>query len=261
MPEVRAGGATFHYHQVGTGPPLFLISGYSCDHQFWVTVRDQLSRSFTTISFDNRGVGLTEDDGGPLTAEGMADDTVALAQALGFEQARVVGQSMGGSIAQCVAARHPGFVERLVLVTTSAHWSRFSYLALKSVLQLRQADVDAELVADVTMPWLFGETFLSQVEMAEAFKQLGLANPVRQTAQDQARQLRVLELFDGRAHLASIQAPTLVLYGAEDLVAPREEALKLQQGIRGAELAELPCGHVVTAEAPALLAETLLAFL
>lgn len=261
MPEVQAGSATFHYHKVGSGPPLFLISGYSCDHQFWITVRDLLATRFTVVSFDNRAVGLTQDDGSPLSAETMADDVVALAKVLHYPKARIVGQSMGGSIAQCVAARHPDFVEKLVLVTTSAHWSRFSYLALKSVLQLRQADVNAELVADVTMPWLFGETFLSQVEMAEAFKQLGLANPVRQTAADQARQLRVLEHFDGRPQLASITAPTLVVYGAEDLVAPRKEALRLQEGIRGAELVELPCGHVVTAEAPAVLAERLLAFL
>jgi pimeloyl-ACP methyl ester carboxylesterase len=261
MPTARIDGTSFRYELQGSGPPLVLISGYSCDHQFWLPVVPKLSERFTTLLFDNRGVGFTDDDGSPLSAESMADDTVALARHLGWDRARVVGQSMGGSIAQCVAARHPRFVERLALVTTSPFWSRFSYLALKSVFQLRQAAVDAELVADVTMPWLFGETFLRDVAGAEAFKQLGLANPVRQTEEDQARQLRVLETFDGRPYLGAIEAPTLILYAAEDLVAPRREALLLQAGIRGSQVEELPCGHVVTAEAPALLAERLLAFL
>lgn len=261
MPTASIDGTTFNYELAGSGPPLVMISGYACDHQYWLPMLDRLAERFTTLVFDNRAVGMTEDDGRPLTAEGMADDTVALARHLGFERARVVGQSMGGSIAQCVAARHTDFVERLALVTTSPLWSRFSYKALESVLHLKRAAVDPDLVADVTMPWLFGETFLHDAEAVKAVKQLGLEHPVRQSEEDLERQLRVLEVFDGRPYLGSIVAPTLILHATEDLVATIHDAQLLQQGIPGAELDEIPCGHAVTAEIPVLLAERLLAFL
>ena len=248
--------ARLHYELVGEGPPVLLIAGYGCDLQFWLPISARLSRDFLLLVFDNRGVGRTVDSGEPLTAELMADDAVALARSLGITRAHVVGQSMGGFIAQRIASRNPEFVDRLGLVTSSARLSQVVRRAFRGLLALRASGAAPELVADLTMPWLFGETFLADEAGAEAFKQMALAAPVVQTLEDQARQCRVLELFDGRAELARIKAPTLVVYGREDLVSPEADA-RLLASIPGATLQELACGHAVTAEAPAQLAEVL----
>lgn len=101
--------------------PLLLINGYAATAADWdPAFIAALERSFEVICPDNRGVGaapLGELDG-PLTIEAMASDLEALLDAGEIERLPIVGWSMGGFIAQALAARAPRRVEALVLLST-----------------------------------------------------------------------------------------------------------------------------------------------
>jgi 3-oxoadipate enol-lactonase len=102
-------------------PPLLLINGYAATTADWdPTFIAALKRSFELICPDNRGVGaapLGELDR-PLTIEAMAADLEGLLDARGIAKLAVAGWSMGGFIAQALAARAPQRVEALVLLST-----------------------------------------------------------------------------------------------------------------------------------------------
>ena len=106
MPKILVNNAEFYYELNGTGQPLILISGYTCNHNFWHPILDTLSSKFQVLTFDNRGCGKTKDNSQPLLAKLMADDVMALAKALGLKKPHIIGQSMGGTIAQTVASNY-----------------------------------------------------------------------------------------------------------------------------------------------------------
>ena len=79
-----------------------------------------LAERFRVIAFDNRGAGRSSGPPGPYTTRQMADDAAALLDHLGIDRAHVIGQSMGGMIAQELALGDPERVDRLVLYSTVA---------------------------------------------------------------------------------------------------------------------------------------------
>ena len=101
--------------------PLLLINGYAATAADWdPTFIAALERSFELICPDNRGVGATapRELEGPLTIEGMAADLESLLDSREIEKLAVAGWSMGGFIAQALAAQSPQRVEALVLLST-----------------------------------------------------------------------------------------------------------------------------------------------
>ncbi|MET0305290.1 MAG: alpha/beta hydrolase [Solirubrobacterales bacterium] len=102
-------------------PPLLLINGYAATAADWdPTFVAALERSFELILPDNRGVGSASLGGldGPLTIEAMAADLEALIDAREIAKLPVAGWSMGGFVAQALAARSPQQVEALILLST-----------------------------------------------------------------------------------------------------------------------------------------------
>ena len=122
MPKIKANNATFYYELVGKGQPIILIAGYTCDYSTWQLMMEQLSNHFQVLVFDNRGIGQTTDTNEPLSAELMAEDVIALSEQLHLDKPHIVGQSMGGTIAQTIAAKFPDKINKLCLLTTSAKW-------------------------------------------------------------------------------------------------------------------------------------------
>ena len=116
MPVVKHDGADLFYQVEGTGPPLLLIMGLGYPSDMWWRVLPWLTPHFTTVRFDNRGVGRTGTGAErPYSVERMALDARAVLHAAGFARAIVFGVSMGGTIAQELALTHPEAVDWLLL--------------------------------------------------------------------------------------------------------------------------------------------------
>jgi pimeloyl-ACP methyl ester carboxylesterase len=104
------------YREVGAGPPLLMIMGYSGTMDDWEPgLIDALGREHTVVIFDNAGIGETSALKGPLTVTAMANQAAALIECLHLGTTEVLGWSMGTMIAQALTVLHPRLVSRLVL--------------------------------------------------------------------------------------------------------------------------------------------------
>lgn len=115
---VAAAGAVFAYRELGPqdGVPLVLLTHLGANLDNWdPRIVDGLARDRRVIAVDYRGVG---DSTGTVrnSMEEMAADTLAVIRALGHGRVDVFGLSMGGMVAQAVAAHAPGLTDRLILV-------------------------------------------------------------------------------------------------------------------------------------------------
>src|SRR5213080_2719915 len=141
MPSVRVNDVDMYYEIHGDGEPLVLIVGLGTDISEWDGIIRWLAKKYKVLAFDNRGAGRTDKPDAPYSIETMAHDTAGLMQALGIEQAHILGISMGGRIALALALRQPKRVKKLILVSTSArsikNWRSHFFSILSSVTILR----------------------------------------------------------------------------------------------------------------------------
>jgi pimeloyl-ACP methyl ester carboxylesterase len=255
MEKADANGTSISFKRSGEGPPLLLLHGAEADHSMFDAFGPLLASDFTVIAYDQRDSGGTNNPPTPYGLEELADDAAGLIAALGFERANVFGTSLGGVIAQVLAARHPERIDRLVLSSTfrpgtalpsiNPDFPRF--VALRS----RLPDSVRE----------FAEYFFTPDYIAVHPEALTIFTGNKRTEEQKARRgailARPIEVDLGR-----ITAPTLVLAGAEDRLVPPGHTLSLAREIAGARAVTIQgIGHVGTRQNPAAVAAEVSAFL
>jgi pimeloyl-ACP methyl ester carboxylesterase len=261
MPALTINDANIYFEMHGAGQPLVLIAGYTADHLYWMPILNDLAKHFQVIIFDHRGIGRTVDDGRPLSAELMARDVQELIQILGLIKPHIVGHSMGGTIAQCLAHAAPHTIGKLILMATSVKWRYAMLYGLASLSDMYAANVEFDTIYAAELAWVFGEKFLADANNITSLKQIILENRYPQSIENQRRQYKVLEKFDGREYLKNITAESLVIYGKEDILSLPSESEYLASAIAGAKLLGMPCGHALSLEMPRELVKHMVEFL
>src|SRR5215203_5121446 len=99
----------------GEGPPLLLVHGWPETWYAWRFLMPELAKDFTVVAVDQRGIGLTDKPEDGYDTGTLADDLVALMDALGHQRFAVVGHDTGYFISYALAADHPDRVARLVV--------------------------------------------------------------------------------------------------------------------------------------------------
>ena len=112
---VDTGQVRLHAVIGGDGPPLLLVHGWPETWYAWRLMMPTLAREFQVIAVDQRGIGLSDKPDDGYDAGTLADDLVALMDALGHQRFAVVGVDTGLIISYALAADHPDRVERLVV--------------------------------------------------------------------------------------------------------------------------------------------------
>jgi pimeloyl-ACP methyl ester carboxylesterase len=112
---IDANGLRQHVVTGGEGPPLLLVHGWPQNWSAWRLVMPALARDFEVIAPDQRGIGETDKPPDGYDPATLANDLVALMDALGHERFAVVGTDIGLPIAYALAADHPDRVERVAL--------------------------------------------------------------------------------------------------------------------------------------------------
>jgi len=235
----------------GDGPPLLMIRGLSRDRRFWMGLEQLLTRSFTVIVFDNRGVGRSSKPEGWWTVPQMADDAAAVIRAAGFERVHVFGMSLGGMISQELVLRHADLVDRLVLGCTGPGTPEGSRPPPWVVLSMLTAIglpnwLSNKIVVRIT---LSPEHRVAHPETGQTWLDL--------LEQDDVSRWSVFKQMVGalRHHSASrlsgITTPTLVLCGDSDRLIPPSNSEYLARHIPGCSMEWISgAGHDFPAEQP-----------
>lgn len=272
MPRVTANGIELEYETFGseTDPPLLLIMGLGAQMLLWEEgfCRQLTDRGLRVIRFDNRDIGLStrpdslgvpdlrliaeqvrqgEPPELPYTLHDMARDCVGLLDALGIDSAHICGSSMGGMIAQILAARYPERVRSLV-----------SIMSTTGNPNLPTADKGLMAKAFGRRPSGREEGIEHTVEVWRAISGQGFPFDEERIRQRTIRQLERGYFPDGvarqyaaaafsgdrRTELAGIEAPTLVIHGKDDPLVLPEAGRDTARSIPHAELWEVEgMGH------------------
>ena len=253
---VRAGGLVVHVQEDGPegAPPLLMLHSLGTNLHVWDGPAAVLARRWRVIRPDLRGHGLTGVPPGPYTLEMLARDALAVLDARGIGPATVCGLSIGGAIAQALAALAPERVAALVLCDTAMQclppdaWHERARIVRSQGME--------PLVAPVLARWV---TAAFQDDPAAE----GLRAMLRRTAPEgYAGAAEALAGGDLRASTAALRVPALVLVGAQDEATTPAAAAALAAAIPGARLVTIDrAAHLPTVERPAEVAAASMEFL
>jgi 3-oxoadipate enol-lactonase len=210
VPSVEASGIRLHYEVHGAGVPLVVVLGLGQDVSESQVTTKPLAEKLRVLTFDNRGAGRSDKPDAPYTIETMARDTAAVIEAAGFGKSSVMGISLGGRIALELTLQRPLLVDKLLLVSTGARVQRTWVRRVLTSPTLR-------LVSRPSYP-----------QPRYAF----------------IRQREASTNYDATSRLGEIHAPTLIMHGKHDRVAPLTIAQELHQGIAGSKLVTFKGGHL-----------------
>ena len=264
--QIAANGIALEVEDHGSpqGEPLLLIMGLGMQLLGWHEdfVEALVARGFRVIRFDNRDIGLSQgfDAAGvpnlaleslrfllglrvksPYTLSDMAADAVAVLDVLGIDKAHVCGASMGGMIAQRMAARYPERVKSLTLMMTTSGSRRLPgpTLKVRGALISRPADVNqVDSIIDhyVQLYRLIGSPGYPATD--EYLKErLGLSVRRSYRPQGTARQMVAIAADGNRSPwLGRINLPVQIIHGRDDPLVPIAAGHDLAAKIPGAEI-------------------------
>ena len=244
-------GCRLAWERRGSGPPIVFIQGVGVHGRGWTPQVDALSAGYDCLTFDNRGMGLSQPVGAPVTVAQMAADTAFLLDHLGWGSCHVVGHSLGGPVALELALTSPERVRSLSLLCTVARGrdatrltGRMLRLGLRSRIGTRRMRRRAFL--EIVMPP--GSVPADEVDALAARLEPLFGHDLADQPPIAMTQLAALRAWDGTARLREITGiPTLVVSATYDPIAPPEHGRALAAGIAGARFVEIPdASHGVT---------------
>lgn len=236
-------------HRKGRGGPCVVFANsLGSDQSLWDGVIARLAPGFDTLTYDLRGHGLSALATGYLVPD-MADDLIALLDRLGLSQVILCGVSVGGMVAQSVAARRPDLVQTLILSNTAAR------IGTADRWNDRIAAVEAAgiaSIADAILDNWFAPSFRAVHPDLWALYRTMLC---RTPAAGYAATCAAIRDSDLSAQTGTITAPTLCIAGAEDRSVTPEQVAELATAIPGARLEVMDAtGHLPALETPARMA-------
>ena len=244
--SIQANGIRTNYLEAGSGPDVVLIHGSGpgvTSYANWRLVIPELAKDFHVVAPDMVGFGFSDrPEGINFGVQTWADQVLGLMDALGIEQAHVIGNSFGGAIALRLASQHPGRVDRMVLMGSMG--------------------VDFKITPGLEKVWGYTPSFENMRSVLDVFAySRDLVNDelaeVRYRASMQPgfqesfgamfpppRQQQVEEMSTPDEDIKKLKHRTLVVHGREDAVIPLETSLRLAQLLDNADLQVFShCGH------------------
>lgn len=245
--------------RAGAGPPLVFLHGLGGDAACWRPQLVAFGGRHRAIAWDMPGYGGSE----PLnemTFPALAAALGELLDDLQIERAHLVGHSMGGMVGQEFVAAWPERLRSLTLSGTSAAFGRADGAWQQAFVAERLAPLDRGLtLADLAPELLRG--LLGADPDPDGVRQ-AIASMGRVPEATYRAAVRCIVTFDRRAALHEIAAPTLLLAGERDPVAPPAMMERMAARIRGARFVVLlGAGHLANLERPAAFNEALAGFL
>ena len=240
-------------------PPLLLIAGLGQGSWAWRDVAPLLDGERTVVTYDNLGTGLLNDRRARTSIAELAEDALAQID----EPADLLGLSMGGYVALTLALNEPDRVRSLVLAGTGAggpdRVRRPAHVAAAFTAAL---GLPHEEFGRVTMPYTFSPGWTDA--NPERFEEILAARLEHPTPYGtiEAHANACYAFYAQECEVERIEAPALVIHGADDFIIPVENGRRLAERLPNAEYVELPKrGHNLPLEDPHTFASLVLRFL
>ena len=253
-----------HLKRSGAGEPAFiLLHGFGASTFSWREVLDPLSADGMVIAYDRPAFGLTErpinwEGANPYTQESNIDLLIGLMDAMGIDQAILVGNSAGGTLATAFTLAHPERVQALIQVNAAIYQTRPDSPLLGWLLKTPQMDHIGPLItrrlageqgdAFIRSAWSDPAPVETNPEIIAGYRKPLMADNWDRALWEHTKAARAPGLAE---RLGEIQVPTLVIAGADDQIVPLDNSLRLAEDIPGARLVVIEnCGHLPQEECP-----------
>jgi pimeloyl-ACP methyl ester carboxylesterase len=239
-------GIGIAYDDVGTGPPVAFIHGFPHNRTLWAPQVGALLPRARCITMDLRGFGESEIRG-PYTMDDYADDVVSVLDALQVEKAVIAGLSMGGYIAFALWRKHRHRIRALILADTrSGADTEEGRMKRRELIALARAKGSAA-VADAQIAAMVGKTTRERrPDIADGVHRMLSMAPVEGIV---GALEAMMNRPDSTPILPTIDVPTMIVVGDEDVPTPPKEARAMHELIPGSRLEILEgAGHVSNVE-------------
>lgn len=246
--RIRAGDVALQVRVDGRdGPWVILAHALGANLSLWDDTATHLASRYRVLRFDLRGHGGSDAPVGAYTMTRLADDVVALMDALDIGQAHFCGVSVGGMVAQTLGVRHAERLLSLTLVDTIHHTPMEAHPMWANRIGQAEAHGMAGMVASTMERWLTQPFRDAHPDVVEKISQMLASTPV----QGYVGVAQAIIAFDLADAIARIHCPTLVVVGANDEGSPVSMAQSIAEKIHGAKLEVLPdAAHLSFVEQP-----------
>lgn len=271
---IPVGELTVHYKEMGAGEPVFiLLHGFGASVFSWREVMQPFSELGRVIAYDRPAFGLTSRPmpgewrgENPYSPEAQAAIVIGLMDALGIEQAYLVGNSAGGTVSVYTALTYPQRVSGLILVDAAIYTGGGSPAWARPLLGTPQMRHLGPLLArqiatsgDDFIRTAFHDPSLVTPQVLEGYRKPLRAHNWDRALWELTAASRPLGLAD---RLGELSLPVLVITGDDDRIVPTEESIRLGGDIPGASLVVIPnAGHLPHEEKPEAFMQAVRAFL
>jgi pimeloyl-ACP methyl ester carboxylesterase len=265
MPHATIAGRKVHYqiHGDAPGPPLVLVMGLGGSCRGWLPLQvPDFSKERRVLIYDARGVGESDDPGGPFTTADLADDLAALLDALQVRRVDVLGAFLGGMTAQEFALRHSLRLDRLVLVGSYARPDAKRRMLLEKWKDMARIDTPLSIQVRERLLWTVEDDTMEYTDLIDSMIEFFTREGTPVPNELFMRQCDACLGHDARDRLRNIHARTLVVAGRHDQLTPGKFQRELADEIPGARLVTLSFGaHLVMAESAQRFNQLVLQFL
>ena len=256
MQYLRSEDADIAYEIRGNGPPVVLLHPFPCNHEFWNPAAAAFESNYRLILPDLRGHGDSGIGEGPALMQKYASDIARVLDAAGIGRAVFIGCSIGGYILFEFWRRFRARVTALAICDSRPQADNAEARANRLNAAAAVLEQGTEQFLDTMIPKLMGRTTVATrpdlVEGARAMMRKMSAEDISLVQQGMAARP------DSVADLKSINVPTLIVTGEEDVLSTVADSELMRQNIAGSQLKVIPkAGHYAPWEQPEAVGKVL----
>jgi 3-oxoadipate enol-lactonase len=229
-------------------PALLLLDSIGTRLEMWDPQKPELARSFRVVRSDLRGHGGSPAPPGPYSIDDLGTDVIELMDELAIERAHVGGLSLGGMIAMWLAANHPDRIDRLVLICTSARLGPAeSWLARAATVR---SEGTSSISAAVVGRWFTPAFAAARPDLIARMR--AMVDSI--SPEGYAGCCEAIAAMDQTGDLGRIEAPTLVLAGADDPAIPADHGALIVERVQRGRFVVVPEGaHLLNYQQPEIV--------
>lgn len=243
------GNPRISYKELGNGPPVIFLHGIGGNHSNWYDQQSYISDMFTTIAWDARGYGDSEDYKGPLKFSDFGEDLIRLLDSKNIDKAHFVGLSMGARILMDFFPKYKNRVATLVLCDCFFDYKVLSEDKQKEFINLRQKPLKNGKTLKEIAPKLIDSlvgpdcTKEARNKLYKSFLKIRIQSYLKTIAETVT--------YNASSNLSKFDVPTQLIYGEYDKLTPVSIGKMAQKQILNSSLNIIQnAGHLSNIEQP-----------